>query len=123
MIQGTVMPWHEAVVQLTVTGEGGREVEVAAIVDTGFSGSLLLPREVVAELGLVLEDVESVVLTDGSERDIPLYRCTVAWDGRPRRVSALCAEGDVLIGMSMIWGHLLTVRAADHGEVIIQPLG
>jgi clan AA aspartic protease len=122
MIEGTVMPWREAVVRLTLCGLGGRDCAIHAILDTGFSGEMLLPRDIVDELALVPEGEEAIVLADGSRRDIPYYNCTVIWDGTPRDVSALCADGDALIGMALIWDHTLTMRATANGEASIESL-
>ena len=122
MIEGTVMPWREAVVRLTLFGTGVGDYQIHAILDTGFSGEILLPREIAEELGLVQEGEETIVLADGSRRDIPYYYCNVMWDGSPRRVSVLCADGDALIGMALIWEHMLTMRATANGKVTIEPL-
>ena len=43
MIRGTVNARLEAVVRLRVRGLGGAELDVDAVVDTGFTSSLTLP--------------------------------------------------------------------------------
>jgi clan AA aspartic protease len=116
------MPWREALVTLSLRGSRGRELQVEAVVDTGFSGELLLPRAIVDELELALEGEEQVVLADGSECAVPFFSGVVVWDGTPRQVSVLCAGGDPLLGMSLMWNHLLTMRAAEGGEVTLDPL-
>jgi hypothetical protein len=53
MIRGTVNARLEAVVRLRVRGPGGAELDVDAVIDTGFTASLTLPAAAVAALGLV----------------------------------------------------------------------
>jgi predicted aspartyl protease len=53
MIRGAVNARREAVVPLRVRGPTGTELDVDAVVDTGYSASLTLPAAVVAALGLV----------------------------------------------------------------------
>ena len=52
MIVGSVSAHREAIVRLVIVGPQGREREIEAIVDTGYTGSLTLPSEVVFDLGL-----------------------------------------------------------------------
>jgi predicted aspartyl protease len=51
MIVGIVQT-GEARIGLTVRGAGGREREIEAVIDTGFTGSLTLPPPVIAALRL-----------------------------------------------------------------------
>jgi hypothetical protein len=47
VLTGTVNSHYEAVVRLLIRGPSGRDLEAEAIIDTGFTGSLTLPRDVV----------------------------------------------------------------------------
>jgi predicted aspartyl protease len=53
MIRGAVNARHEAIVRLRVRGPSGVELDVDAIVDSGFTSSLTLPAAMVTALGLV----------------------------------------------------------------------
>ena len=53
-IIGTVAGGHEVLIPLTLLGPGGRRAEIKAVVDTGFTGHLVLPPLLVADLGLPL---------------------------------------------------------------------
>jgi len=44
------------------------------------------------------------------------------WDGRARLVSVHTAQGAPLIGVSLLYDHLLTVEVFDGGAVTIEPL-
>ena len=50
--RGAVNTRLEAVMRLRVRGPKGDELEIAAVVDTGYTGSLTLPADVVRSLGL-----------------------------------------------------------------------
>ena|SRR5829696_2422017 len=113
---------REAVVRLTVLGDPGRSVEVEAVLDTGFTGHLTLPPEVVAELGLPLLGSRNSLLADSGRVTLDVYRGRVLWDGRRRPVQVLAARGGALVGMSLLWGHKVSLSAAEGGEVIVEPL-
>lgn len=86
MITGTVDSRREAVVRLPVQGPQEREREAEVLVDTGFTGSLLLPPDLIAELNLPFFSTVRGVLADGSESTFDLYEGTILWDGRRRRI-------------------------------------
>ena len=52
MIEGVVNAAHEAVVPIHLRGPEGRNRDIEAVVDTGYSGYLTLPVALVAELEL-----------------------------------------------------------------------
>ena len=51
-MRGVVNDRLEAIIPIRVRGPGGIEIDVDAIVDSGFSSSLTLPGETIATLGL-----------------------------------------------------------------------
>ncbi len=74
MIEGTVNAAYEAVVSLPLRGPAGQSRDVDAVVDTGFTRFLTLPTAMVAELGLSYTGVNRVILADGSETTLEVYR-------------------------------------------------
>ena len=50
MIVGAVNTYREALIPLDTLGSEGREQEVEAIVDTGFTGTLALPTPLILRL-------------------------------------------------------------------------
>jgi hypothetical protein len=50
------------------------------------------------------------------------YPLDILWDGIRRDVTAMEAENDPLIGMTLLEGHRLTIDAIDGGPVTIEPL-
>ena len=73
MISGIVNAYHEATIRLTVRGTDGREQEVEAILDTGFNGSLTLPADIIAALGLAWR-TRGLVTLFGCIRGLNLHR-------------------------------------------------
>jgi clan AA aspartic protease len=122
MILGTVNQRREAVLRLRIRGPQGAALELAAVIDTGFSASLTLPAETIAALGLVRQSVGRAALADGSIRQFGLYVAEVEWDGlwKPVIVSAIGAE--VLVGMGLLAGHELRAAVVPGGKVEIAPL-
>jgi hypothetical protein len=65
MITGVIQS-YEGRIPLKVKGPQGREQEVRAVVDTGFTASLTLPPAVISALGLQWQTAETFTLADGS---------------------------------------------------------
>ena len=122
MIRGAVNARGEAVVTLRVRGQGGTELDVDAIVDTGFTAALTLPVAVVIALGLVRQSGGGAVLADGSVTQFDIYAAEVAWSGgwRPTLVSQVGDE--VLLGMRLLAGHALRIAVVPGGAVEITSL-
>lgn len=122
MIRGHVTRAYEAVVTITVIGPDGRSRDVQATVDTGFTGELTLPEAVVEELGLVFLEESYAYLANETRVDISLYDAAVVWDGAKRPVVVDCMDGNPLVGMQLLYEHLLSVQVVRDGPVTIQPL-
>lgn len=122
MITGVVQVGRQAVIQVRVKGPGGRSLEIEAVLDTGFTEALCLPQATIQSLGLRFLSTDTAILADGSLIGVALYRGTIVWDGRDRTIIVHCLEGDPLIGMSLVYDHLLTMEARDHGAVTLMPL-
>jgi len=122
VIRGFVNARHEAVVPIRVRGPGQSWLDVDAVVDSGFTGSLTLPVATAATLGLARQSGGSAVMADGTLRHFDIYAVEVAWESgwRPVLVSAVGAEA--LLGMRLLVGHELRIEAAPGGAVEIAPL-
>jgi predicted aspartyl protease len=59
---GQVNRSREAILKLVVIGNEDRKVAVDAVIDTGFSGDLILSVEIIAELGLKLQGYQRAIL-------------------------------------------------------------
>jgi clan AA aspartic protease len=120
MILGQVadgFPWVSA----EIAGiEGAVRVEV--VVDTGFEGDLAVHPRVLHSIGAALVAYRTVLMADGSERDVPHYEVAIVWDGTRRAAEAVALEGRPLVGCGLLKGFLLTVEMTDGGEVRIEEL-
>jgi clan AA aspartic protease len=121
MITGIVKS-DEGRVRLRVKGTRGREQEVDAVIDTGFTGALTLPSLVVAALGLRWQTTDLATLGDGSQVVFDLYEAKVVWDGRVRQILVDEANGDPLLGMQLLRGHKLTMDIRPNGKITIKRL-
>jgi clan AA aspartic protease len=122
VLTGRVNSRIEAVVRLWIRGPGGRVLETEAIIDTGFSGSLSLPQEMVTGLGLLPQGRMLGVLADGSEAFFPLYQAILLWHGKLHVIYVSAVESDPLLGMGMLHGSELAMQIMEGGEVAIRDL-
>jgi clan AA aspartic protease len=121
VIRGVVNTRREAVVRLRVRGPGGAELDVDAVVDSGFTASLTLPVAMVAALGLARQSGGGAVPADGSIRQFDIYAAEVAWGGW-RSVLVSAVGDEVLLGMRLLAGHELRIEVVPGGVVEIVPL-
>src|SRR6266446_4146447 len=85
MITGVVQA-GEGRIRLTVEGRQGREQEIEAVIDTGYTASLTLPPALIQALGLRWQTVDRVRLADGSVCIFDVYEAKVVWDGKERHI-------------------------------------
>lgn len=119
MITGTVSADREAVIPLAVRGASGQDVQILAVIDTGFNGFLTLPLHLVAVLGLTRLSRGRAQLADGRETIFDIYSSTVHWDGHLREVETNALPSAPLVGMSLLHGSELYVHAVEGGQVRI----
>lgn len=122
MITGLVTGMPQALVRLRLRGPQGVEAELEAVVDTGFSEEFAVSRTWVEALKLPYQEDHEIILADGSVIPVTLHQGVVLWDGQERDVVVHCLEGEPLIGMSLLDGHLLSMQVVDGGAVTIVPL-
>ncbi len=121
MITGVVLS-DEGRIRLKVKGLRGREREVEAVIDTGYTASLTLPPAVITALGLPWQTVDRVTLADGSESIFDVYEARVVWDGKARLVLVDEADTDPLVGIALLSGYELKMQVRSHGKVSIKRL-
>lgn len=121
MINGRVNPDLEAVIGLWLRGPQG-EIEIDVVLDTGFSGCLSLPLEIIEELGLELKSEGVGELADGSRKSFGLYEALVFWNGRLSRIPVGALDSAPLLGMTLLQGSELAIQVIAGGEVMIQEI-
>jgi clan AA aspartic protease len=122
VIEGEVTPERKGGIRLQVSRPGGPSEGVGAVIDTGFTGFLALPTDTITRLGLHLIGSRRGRLADGSLIPMHLYLANVLWDGLLQRVQVLETGGPCLVGVSLLYGYVLTFEAMDGGHIIIEKL-
>ncbi|MXX49031.1 MAG: clan AA aspartic protease [Chloroflexi bacterium] len=120
MITGVVNQRLEALVSLEVRGPNGDARMIDAVIDTGYSGYLTLPGQVITALGLPFMTTGSAALADGSIVRFSVYEAAVLWDGQTRLLEVDEADTAPLLGMAMLEHHDLHIQVADGGRVTVE---
>jgi clan AA aspartic protease len=122
MMQGVVNPSCEATLSLVVSNANRQSQLIDAVIDTGYTGFLSLPREIIIALNLPWTGIDRGTLGDGSEVTFEVYAATIIWDGQYRNIPVNEAETDPLVGMSLLHGYDLHIRAVAGGNVTIKAI-
>lgn len=121
-MKGTVNARVEARLRLALIGPTGTRLEVDSVVDTGFTGSLVLPAAIVAALGLERRSGGSATLADGSTCNYDNYAAELEWDAGTRGVIVSAVGREALAGMTLLADHKLSVEVWNGGTFEIVPL-
>ncbi|HEV3145125.1 MAG TPA: clan AA aspartic protease [Gemmataceae bacterium] len=121
MITGIVRS-NEGRIRLKVIGLQSQEIEVEAVIDTGYSGHLTLPPAVIKTLALPWKTSDRATLADGSQCLFDVYDGKVQWDGEPRRILVDEADAQPLAGMRLLKGYELKMQVRAGGKVTIKQL-
>ena len=109
MMQGVLNQSREAIISLVVGNANRQNQLIDAVVDTGYTGFLSLPREIIVNLNLPWTGIDRGTLGDGSEVTFEVYAATIIWDGQYQKIPINEAETDPLVGMSLLYGYDLHI--------------
>jgi clan AA aspartic protease len=123
MILGNVNANREAVIQIAVLNDSKQSKSVKAVIDTGYTGDLMLPRAIVNELVLTLRGIQDATLGDGSFTMFEMYAGFIIWDGQIRRIEVNASETECLVGMGLLEEYKLEIEGRPGGMVRITALG
>ncbi len=121
MISGLVRG-DDACIRLVIKGRRGRQQEIEAVIDTGYTASLTLPAETIAALRLRWRSVGRGILADGSECLFDVYETRVLWDGHWRDTLVDEADTEPLVGMRSLRGYELNMQIRTRGKLTIKRL-
>jgi clan AA aspartic protease len=121
MIIGIIQA-REPLIRLTIRGSRGRQQEIEAVVDTGYTGWLTLSPDVIAALHLSWQTFGRGVLADGSVSTFDVYQAKVVWDGRLRRAFVDEVDATPLVGMALLRGYEYKMQVRARGKVTIKRL-
>ena len=119
MIRGVLSDRIEAMVAVEISNGDGAFQSVGALLDTGFGGDLTLPPDAVARLGLKYVYRIPLNLAGGQQIEGAVHEGFVKWFGRTRTIYVIAAEGQPLLGMSLLAGCKITIRVRPGGEALI----
>lgn len=121
MIVGIVRG-REPLIRLTIRGFRGREQEIEAVVDSGYTGWLTLPPTLIDALNLRWRTFGRGILADGSVSAFDVYHAKVVWDGRVRSIFVDEFDSTPLVGMVMMRGYEYKMQVRARGKVTIKRL-
>ena len=123
MTSGNVTSTRIPLMPITLLDSAGNSHTMRVILDSGFTGELLLPQRYVRRLGLTMNETSEVRPATGEfVRNIPTGRVTILRPGRRRSVRVLQLDSEPLIGMEFLWNHRITIDAIANGPVTVAPL-
>ena len=86
MMQGVVNQIREATISLVVGNANRQNQLINAVIDTGYTGFLSLPHEIIFNLNLPWTGIDRGTLGDGSEVTFEVYAATIIWDGQYQNI-------------------------------------
>ena len=111
-MNGRVNQRREALVELEVSGRR-RHARIPCAIDTGYTGTLVLPERLVNDLELPYAGSIMARLADGSLLELPSYETAVTWLDGTRAVLASAVLADhALVGTALLDGRRLTIDYA-----------
>ncbi|MCG8365565.1 MAG: clan AA aspartic protease [Pseudanabaenales cyanobacterium] len=121
MMQGVVNQSCEAILPVVVKNNATTQL-VDTVIDTGFSGFLTLPSNIIDALDLTWKGRDVATLGDGTSCIFDVYIATVIWDGQYRKIDINESETVPLIGMRLLRGYDLRIQTIEGGIVTIEAL-
>lgn len=100
----------------------GNTSALDAVIDTGFTDSLMINETLAQSLRLPRLQAKPYEMGDGSRVEFSRYALDILWRGRRRTVIAVGSDAAIpLVGMKLLYGHFLLIEVVDGG--IVRVLG
>jgi clan AA aspartic protease len=122
LISGKVGTNLDAAVILSVIATDGTRHAVEFVIDTGYTGAITLPRDIIQFLGLRFVEKGWAVMANGSIEFVDRFETFLEWDGREVRAAVESVDTAPLLGVELLNGHELRVRFVQNGDVSISPI-
>ncbi len=120
MISGEFTEDNQIIIRVILLGPAGRQAEIDAILDTGFSDYLMVSDAVIKQLGLVELDIVQAVMADGRGAYLSVCEIVVEWEGEERTIPVFAGGGKALLGMALLRGCLGTFEFSPGGIITIE---
>lgn len=113
---GGLEPW----LTVFIEDASGSMHQIDVILDTGFTGWLMLPAYVIDRLGLTRQGDSPAVLASGIADRFDYYETRVHWHEQFRRIEILESIDQSLLGTELLEGDRVVVDTWEGGDVIIE---
>lgn len=121
ILHGRIDERNQLWIPITVGGQYGQQ-EISALIDTGFTGELLLPLQVAVPLGLKLAGAAPYQLADGSITQHMLFSASINWGTQTRAVTVNVVDVEhALIGGGLLHGYVLLVDFQQKQLIVKEP--
>ena len=103
-MNGEVDGLGRALLTLHLRSSGSAQpTTLMAWIDTAFTGELVVPRTLLASLGLPRSAAVLAGLADGTEVVLDCYTCEIEWFGETRTIEAIENDGQFpLLGIGLL---------------------
>jgi clan AA aspartic protease len=110
-VNGSVDDNLRALLRVPVSASrDGNRTNIAAWVDTAFNGGLVIPRKLIAQLGLVKESSAEATLADGQCVELETFASFIDWFGESYETQIVANDGEYpLLGTMLLDGHRLAI--------------
>ena len=123
MISGRVNDIYEAVISVEVVAYDRRTAHrFDAVIDTGFSQYLMMPRGAISQMGLPIAGSRPLVLGNQQRHDFDFCYAAVFWDDELRAIPVLISESETIVGARLLAGYFLTAAMVPGGRVTLTKL-
>jgi clan AA aspartic protease len=122
VLTGYIDERNQLWVNITVSGINSSQ-KIPCLIDTGFTGELLLPLKIAIELGLRLTSITSYTLGDGSKVNSMLFETSIEWGTLQKRlvtVSVMDVD-EALMGGGLLHGYTLFADFEKKALLIKEP--
>lgn len=96
-----------------------KSVPYGAIIDTGFTGGLVLPIFVAVDIGLEKVGASTITLADGSVMTLPTFLCQLKLGTKTFDVATIVMGSDILIGIEALKNHRVCISTGT-GNVVVE---
>ncbi len=110
-MKGKVDPQGRALLPITLRNAPESESsKIDVWVDTGFTGDLVLPHDIIKSLNLTPSAVIQTMMADGRQAALESYVAWLDWFGETEEVEVCASTGrNVLLGVRLMIGKRLIV--------------
>ena len=120
MIRGRVNQRLEPVVNVSILDDLDIAHTFEFILDTGFSGHLTLPSDVIDRLGLSYSGQRAVATADGFAHNVDIFMAKVLLHENWRPLFVIRLDGFPLLGMRSLLGCRLSMNVHAGGRLLVE---